>query len=229
MTLFAERVGISQPTDLLPTGVPKWTAKVVKKLSTTYLILKKLLAGELSDKHPIVKEAIEKIAVDKADIYNSKFLKQIEKPNVEFPKFNPSSSNQKRRFFEWLGIESESISKDTGLPSWGRTQIERVNRETTDENVRDFTQQLIDFSFAGIIKNNFIKAFYKYTVDDRLYGSYVLFGAKSGRFTSKNPNMLNAPSTGSIFAKPVKACFVAPKGKVIIDKDKVREVLNEYM
>jgi DNA polymerase-1 len=178
-----------------------------------------LLDGTIPANTPTISKAMTRLAEDKAKMYNEKFVEQTKKPTVPFPTFNPGSSKQKQELFEMLGIESEATSKETGLPKWDRAQVERVNKETDDENVKHFTQCFIDYSFAAIIKNNFIEAFYNYSVDGRLYGQYKLLGAKSGRYTSSNPNMLNAPSTGSRFAKPVKKCFTAPTGTVILTAD----------
>ena len=178
-----------------------------------------LLDGTIPANTPVISKAMNRLAQDKADMYNNKYVKQAKKPAVPFPEFNPGSSKQKQELFDMLGIESEATSKETGLPKWDRAQVERVNLETDDEDIKHFTQCFIDYSFAAIIKNNFIEAFYNYSVDGRLYGQYKLLGAKSGRFTSSNPNMLNTPSTGSRFAKPVKKCFTAPPGTVILTAD----------
>lgn len=219
MDEYAKTQGWSIPEDKLPTGVGKWPAALVKKYAKTNRVLQMLLEGTLPANTPTIGLAMDRLAEDKARIYNEKYVEQVQKPAVPYPVFNPGSPQQKQELFAMLGIESEATSKDTGLPSWDRDQIERVNKETRDEDVRKLTQCFIDYSFAAIIKNNFIEAFYNYTVDDRLYGQYKLLGAKSGRYTSSNPNMLNTPSTKSRFAKPVKKCFTAPKGKVILTAD----------
>ena len=103
------------------------------------------------------------------------------------PCWHDCGPQQKQELFAMLGVESDKTSKETGLPSFDRDEIERINRETSDDDVRHLTQCFIDYSFAAIVKNNFIEAFYNFTVGDRLYGQYKLLGAKSGRFTSNNP------------------------------------------
>lgn len=219
MDEYAKQQGWGSPADKLPTGVGKWPVSLVKRYAKTNRLLQMLLDGTIPANTPAISTAMQRLAEDKAKMYNEKFVEQVKMPTVPFPKFNPGSSKQKQELFEMLGIESEATSKETGLPKWDRAQIERVNKETDDEDVRHFTQCFIDHSFAAIIKNNFIEAFYNYSVDGRLYGQYKLLGAKSGRFTSSNPNMLNAPSTGSRFAKPVKKCFTAPPGTIILTAD----------
>jgi hypothetical protein len=215
MREFLLRTSIDPPEELLPTGIPKWSANEVKKLQGKYPILQKLLLGTLPLTNVDVITAMSRLDKDKSDMYNVKYLEQIKQLPVEFPKFNPGSTLQLQKLFNYLGIESESFSKKTGLASWDRKQVERVNKLTNKPDVTNFTQAFIDHSYAAIVKNNFIEGFYNYSIDGRLYGTVKLLGAKSGRPTSANPNMLNFPSSGSIFSKPIKECFTAPHGFVI--------------
>jgi len=215
MYFFAAQYGLPQPSELLPSGIPKWTAAQVKKFSASLPVLQRLLNKELSASHPIVVQSMDALATHKADYYNQVYLQEISSPQVAPPSFNPASAKQKQELFDFLDIVSEEFSDKTGAPVWNRDQIERINKESADEHVIHLTQCFLDHSFANIIRTNFIESFYTYTVDGRLYGNYKLFGAKSFRYTSNSPNLLNAPSTGSPFAKPVKRCFVAPPGKVI--------------
>ncbi|AGM46929.1 DNA polymerase [Alteromonas phage vB_AmaP_AD45-P2] len=219
MHVYAKAQGWGNPSDTYPSGVSKWPAKLVKKYAKTNRLLQMLLDGTIPQETPAVVEAMKLLALHKADTYNEKYVEKVKNPQVPKPKLNPGSAQQKQQLFDYLGIESETMSKKTGLPSWDRDEIERVNRITKDENVKKLTQSFIDYSFAAIVRNNFIAAFYTFTVEDRLYGQYKLLGAKTGRFTSSSPNMLNMPSTRSRFAKPVKRCFVAPEGKIILAAD----------
>lgn len=216
MYLYGKANDISQPLELLPSGVPKWTARMVKKLAKSRPILQAFVEGKLTaSNNKFVREAVNEIAKDKARIHNKRYEDRITEPEIEFTAFNPGSSKQKAALFDYLKIKSDKISKTTGEPSFDRKQLERILSETLNEDLKVLLRKLIDFSYGAIIKNNFVKNFYRYTIDGRLYGQYVLFGAKSFRYTSKAPNMLNQPSSGSVYAGPVKRCFIAPEGYVI--------------
>jgi len=182
-----------------------------------------------------------RLAMDKQTIYNKTYHDKI--ANVVLTDlvrpFNAGSSDQKNELFEYLGIKSEKLGKayidyqreckdaerkgysSSGIEppknmySWDRDQVERVNKETHDDSIKELTQMFIDHSFSAIIRNNFIAAFDRYVIDDVLYGNLKLGGAKSFRLTSNNPNMLNLPSSASIYAKPLKKCLIAPEGFVI--------------
>ena len=198
----------------------KWSVKDAK-------VLAEYIGGpeghtilDILDKNPpkdLADRAMKLIAKDKMEIYNkSHYTDKIANKTREdlLPPFNPGSSTQKQELFEYLGIEPLSFT-DTGAAQWGRDQIEEVLYMEEDEVKKEFLQAFIDHSYSAIISQNFINSFDKFTIDDRLFGNYKNFGAKSYRPTSNSPNLLNAPSTGSIYAKPLKKCFIAPEGYLV--------------
>jgi DNA polymerase I-like protein with 3'-5' exonuclease and polymerase domains len=205
-------------------GKDKWTVKDLKGLNI--LLQDSVIESIIEDKAPkeILDAGMMAMAKAKLELYNKSIDTKIaEKGTKEklLPPFNPASNKQKKELFEWLGINALRVSKNTGEPSWDREAIEEL-LETTDKSNTDLIEVLqlfVDYSFSAIIKTNFIESFKKYTIEGVLYGNLKLFGAKSFRLTSSSPNLLNMPSTTSIYAKPLKKCFIAPEGYVILTAD----------
>lgn len=181
MYIYCLKQNISAPSVTLPgTSIPKWESKLVKLLSASRPILQTLLEGTLPLTNKIVIEAMDLLATTKMDLYNKKYYEAVtDTSSIELPKFNPASPKQKQELFEWLGVKSETTSKTTGAPSWDRDQVELLNKISVDKDIIEITQAMIDYSFAAIVRNNFIEAFYRYTVNSRLYGGLKIFGAKS--------------------------------------------------
>lgn len=167
-----------------------------------------------------VKVGMVALAEYKLELWNRPRYENAEKP-VDLPPFNPGSHKQMKEFFEKNKVAPIAFSKDTGEASWGRDQLELVQKDFPDplSSMSYALQAMVDYSSSSIIKTNFLKAFDKFTVDGVLHGNIKVFGAKSFRNTSNSPNLLNAPSTKSIYAKPLKKCFVAPDDMVIYTAD----------
>lgn len=196
----------------------KWTVKDLKTYNVfkNDPILEQIISKDISNSHRVVKAGMQALAEAKAELWNRP---RYDKANSKAPvdPFNPGSAPQKQELFEMLGIEPLAFSDKTGDGSWGREYVEALQKQMGDSDpvLNEVMQCIIDHSYSGIIRNNFLKAFDTFTIDGVLHGNIRIFGAKSFRPTSNSPNLLNAPSTGSIYAKPLKKCFIAPKGMLI--------------
>ena len=199
---------------------PKWTVKDLKQYN---VFLKDAFLKAIIDKRPLKNNGavvcgMANLANYKLSLWNRPRYEKAEEP-VTLEEFNPGSSKQKQEFFALNKIPPKAFSKDTGEASWGRDQLEELLIENNSKGLNDVLEAFIDHSYSAIIKNNFLKAFDSYTIDGVLHGNIKIFGAKSFRPTSNNPNLLNAPSTKSIYAKPLKKCLIAPPGTVIYTAD----------
>jgi len=198
----------------------KWAVKDIKEYNIFLndAFLSSVIDKRISPNSTTAVKAMRSLAEYKLELWNRpRYEKKKQKVNLEA--FNPNSAKQTCEIFQMLKIPAKAYSKDTGEPSWGRDQIEELRKESKDETLIEMLDAMIDNSFSSIIKTNFIKAFDTFTIDGVLHGKINLFGAKSFRNTSNSPNLLNAPSTKSIYAKPLKQCFVAPEGMLVIQCD----------
>ena len=192
-----------------------WSVKDLKNYNT-YLedyVLDYVIEKDVPSVYSI--PAMRQLAEDKMVIWNKVRTDKVDNITKEdlLPPFNPGSSLQLRKLFEFLNIEPLAFSKDTGEPSWGRDQVEEVLREQcTDPVLEEVLTAFVDYSFSSIVRTTFIEGFDKYTINHKLHGNFKLFGAKTFRPTSNSINLLNMPSTTSIYAKPLKKCIVAPPG-----------------
>jgi DNA polymerase-1 len=198
----------------------KWTVANVKKLNvfkkSRFLCM--IIDGSVEQYNRFVLEGMLNLAKEQARLWNLPREAKSNEP-VPVPEFNPGSAKQLQEFFTMLDIPAITVSKKTDNASWNRDNIELLSKTADDEDLLVVLQAFIDHSFSGIIRSNFLAAFDSFTIDDVLYGNMKIFGAKSFRPTSNGPNLLNMPSSRSIYAEPLKKCFVAPEGRVIYAVD----------
>lgn len=200
----------------------KWSLKDLKSYNVfkNDSFLGSIIEKKVDSECDHVKSAMMSLAEYKAELWNRpRYQKGAEKAHLE--PFNPGSAKQLQELFSMLKVEPLAVSSKTGAASWGRDQVEMVMRSTpkTSKDLIEVLTCIIDHSFGGIIRSNFLKAFDTYTLDGVLHGNIKVMGAKSARPTSNEPNLLNFPSTKSIYAKPLKRCFVAPDNMLVIQCD----------
>lgn len=165
------------------------------------------------------KEVLNQEAVDK---YNSTHKKQITLADVD-ESFNPNSGIQiKKLLYDLIKLPIINLTESKQPATDGDT-LKALLNHTTDKDVLDLLQALIDYSAVEKILSAFIPTFKKATPasDGRryIYGNFNLGGTVSGRLSSSKPNLQQIPATGSKYAKLIKACFQAPKGWLWVGLD----------
>lgn len=142
--------------------------------------------------------------------------------NVTF-NFN-SGANLRILLFETLKLPSyfktASGAKSTDKKSikFALSVLDTWSKDTKDiQSVRELLNNLLKLSELKSLLSTFLPSFHikpeSLIMGDKhmLRGNLRLGGTQSGRLSSANPNMQNAPS-GSEYGKMVKDCFTAPDG-----------------
>lgn len=133
------------------------------------------------------KEVLNQEAVDK---YNSTHKKQITLADVD-ESFNPNSGIQiKKLLYDLIKLPVINLTESKQPATDGDT-LKALLNHTTDKDVLDLLQALIDYSAVEKILSAFIPTFKKATPasDGRryIYGNFNLGGTVSGRLSSSKP------------------------------------------
>jgi len=165
------------------------------------------------------------------DIANAKLKTKI-KGIAEFNhlKFNPGSGTQLTvLLYEVLGLPVIDLTKKKKPATGAKTLKKLINHiDEADTKAIKLVENLIELAQVETILTNFILKFQELAFlrkgDHDWDGTYWLNGmlkltTQAGRLASSDPNMQNIPSTGTIYAKLVKRCFVAPDGWLMVGAD----------
>ena len=210
------------PDKLLPNKDVAWAVNDLKKFIKNNLdlpMLQEIVDKTIPTDNEWVHRAMIRLAQYKSENYNVTYETQIDEIDMSIvPRFNPGSTTQMQALFNFLEVEPLAFT-DTGAPSWGREQLEELVDTSDNPEIVEVCKPLVTYSQSSIIKTTFIEGFKKYVVDGVLYGNFRLFGTKTARPTSKQINLLNLPSTGSVYAKPVKECLKPFDGDILYTVD----------
>jgi DNA polymerase I len=174
---------------------------------------------------PLIKDFITQLRKEECLLKNL-LLKVKVKPLSDFDNvtFNPGSPKQLQKLlYDYMGYEATDFTAKK-QPSTKTKSIKKlIFLAKTPEHKRIF-ELLICLSEATIILNTFIEAFIRESVKKEdghwyLHGSFNLGGTVSGRLSSSGPNLQNIPSSGTRYAKLIKACFEAPEGWLWVGAD----------
>jgi len=160
-----------------------------------------------------VADAIDKEVVERNKAYKNKVIDASE---AKF-KLNLNSGPQiQELLYNFFKLPVIDLT-DKKQPSTKGKTLKKLLNHTTDVECTVVLNALIDYALTDKILTSFIPSFKEAPVApdeyQYLFGSFKLGGTVSGRLSSSNPNMQNIPS-GSEYAKIIKACFIAPKGKL---------------
>jgi DNA polymerase-1 len=131
-----------------------------------------------------------------------------------------TSSTQVVKFFAWLGICPQAVSKETKKLSYTvNAQVLRASLNTFNkgipEDLKNMVLTYLDFKEKEQSVTTFGIKFFKYVnpITKRLHSNYKQI-LNTGRISSSGPNLQNIPSDNSF-----RSAFTAPRGWKIVNAD----------
>src|SRR5690606_38898896 len=119
---------------------------------------------------------------------------------------------------------SEILFKEKALVAGKKTKSGAFSTNEASLNkllgVDPIIEYILSFRELEKLQSTYIKTLPSYidNVDGRVHAVFDQFGAVSGRFSSKNPNMQNIPK-GKVAGFDIRKSFVADKGSVFLSFD----------
>lgn len=129
--------------------------------------------------------------------------------------FNPASPVQLREFlFKKLGLPC-SKETDSGLLSTDREVLDDLKGKHPAVDV------LLAYRKYSKLNGTYATGMLPHVCEDsRIHTTYLLDGAGTGRLSSQNPNMQNAPrAKGNPEGKMFRDCFTAARDHILIEAD----------
>jgi len=125
-------------------------------------------------------------------------------------------------FFEQLGMEPKERT-ETGAPKLDAAALESMAGE------HPFCDKIIEYKKLQKISGTYIDGILDRQYQGVVYGSFLMFGTTSGRFSSRDPNMQNLPRVKDEesnlsplvlkYVNAIKRGFVAPEGYKLVNAD----------
>lgn len=190
--------------------------------------LKKKMTLEIAElqeelmKSKFVHQATRILGSAKLDKLNSKRKSRLKELKEPF-EFNLGSTAQKRvLFFDVMKLPVvKRTKKGKGDPATDKESVSIWMR--TQPQHREFLQQLQHYSEMCKFLSTYVMGILNKTVNGRVHGVYNACGAKTGRTSSRDPNLQNLPARGDErkmkLVKAIKKMFEAPEGYLMLGAD----------
>lgn len=226
---------------------PKMRAFVVNQLiGTNYETLSDKELKQLTDTrlqplldkqydHPDIVAASNLFAEQKAHQQNldNNRIDKVEHPEKYITLgFNPWNYQQLTKMWISFGLESDEISKDTGLPSFSSKVLERLQHTTTGD-IQQIIKHYLEIAQSKNMITQYIPKYFGSTVNGRLHYALKIFGTFTGRLSGKaggdkldesikhklGANGVTQPVGHKVYGKTVKSMFVASPGRILAAVD----------
>lgn len=136
--------------------------------------------------------------------------------------FNIGSNQQLSwLFFDKLGIESKKKT-EKGAPKLDAETLEQLAGE------HEFCDSILEYRKLQKLLGTYVEGLLDRQYQGVIYGSFLMFGTTSGRFSSRDPNLQNLPRVKEDenisplvlkYTNAIKQGFIPPKGYKIVNAD----------